>query len=187
MHGIIFNQFHQYIRAAYGSDMFRQIIEEANISYRFYDLNSPYPDEEFISTVNKVTEVCKRSKDVVLREFGRYIGPGLLEVYKAYIPEGWTFMDLLEQVERCMHKAVRTSLPETTPPILKITRINNSKLEILYSSTRQMAEFGIGIIEAFSEIYNEKVEIIKTAVADGDLIQVTRLKQRQYLFPILKF
>lgn len=94
--------------------------------------------------------------DKHLLQFGEFIVPDLLKVFKHLINPDWRTLDLLENVEGTMHKAVRVNNPGATPPELKINRIDNNTVQINYYSKRNLPDLARGIIIGIAKQYKEE-------------------------------
>lgn len=177
MHGIIFNQLYKFIRTKYGSPTLSKIQGEAGIGFKFYDATKAHPDSELMALVQATHTTLGEDVDVILDAFGKYIAKGLLVTYGSFIKPEWGFMDFLENVESTMHRAVRMSNPEATPPELAIERKDENDIVITYNSPRKLIVLGIGIIEAIAEHYQESVIIKRKDIEGGSKLYVTRISK----------
>ncbi len=99
-----------------------------------------YPDEEIVALVATASQLTSTPVPVILEDFGAFLVPTLLKVYKGYIKAGWRTLDLLEHTESNIHKAVRLRDPGAEPPRLKVKRTSPTEVVIAYSSARNMCE-----------------------------------------------
>ena len=174
MHGIIFTNLYKYIRETHGSEMLENIKEKANITRQFYDATKSHPDEEIQALMSAACQLLNVEIDELLEIFGAYIAPGLLKTYSAFVKEEWDCMDLLEHIENTIHRTVRMSIKESSPPVLNVKRIDKDHILIVYTSKRQMISLGIGIIKAIGAHYNEKLLIEKIKTPEGFDLKIAR-------------
>ena len=175
MHGIIFLQLRKFIKALSNDNVTEKIYKDSGMGTKFYDATKIYPDAEIVSILNSACKNLNVDRETALEEFGKFIAPGLLTTYKSFIKPEWKCMDLLENIENTIHKAVRASNANATPPALKITRPSLNEVVILYHSTRHMISLGIGIIKKIAEHYNEKVIISKMVTSEGTQLTIKKL------------
>ncbi len=173
MHGIIFNQLQKFVRENHGPETLSKIKEEAGVGGKFYDVSKAHPDEDIFRLIDAACKVLNVEKEALLEAFGNFIAPGLLKTYQTYIKPEWNSLDLLEHVETTMHKVVRISDDQATPPELVIKRISPDEVEIKYYSKRKMVSLGIGIIKAIATHYKENLSISKVANNGATTLRVT--------------
>lgn len=159
MHGFIFLEFEKYIFTSHGFPVWRRVRQQAGLQDREYAAVASYPDEEIFALVHAAVMETGLDAPELLRQFGVFLVPNLLKVYKAYIDPSWKTMDLLEHTETTMHPAVRNHDKATSPPILEINRISPRELTIHYRSTRRMEAMAVGIIEGIAAFYHEEDRI----------------------------
>lgn len=174
MHGIIFSNLFKFIRENHGYDTLKEIKKDAGVNTTFYDTTKSHPDSELQNLVASACKVLNVDGETLLETFGSYIAPGLLQTYKSFMKPEWDCMDLLEHVELTMHRAVRASTKDTSPPILKIKRLSKSQIQLDYSSERKMISLGVGIIKAIGQHYNEDLIIERNETATGTTLLINR-------------
>jgi hypothetical protein len=175
MHGIIYSNLYRFVRENHGAEILEKIKNDAKVSTNFYDTNKSYPDSEILNLLNSACNTLKIDIENLLEIFGNYIAPKLLVAFKSFIDPEWGCLDLLERTETFAHKAVRMTMKESTPPILKIKRVNKDQVLIEYTSERKLISLGIGIIKTFGDKYNEKLQIEKKDSPNGVKLIVTRI------------
>ncbi len=105
----------------------------------------------------------------VLEDFGLFIAPDLLGMYKSLIDPSWKTADLFVNVEDTIHTVVRMKNPGATPPMLKFKRVGPNELHFHYDSPRQMSSVAKGIMKGVADHYNEKLDIKERKNADGSI------------------
>ncbi|MCC9134976.1 heme NO-binding domain-containing protein [Pontibacter silvestris] len=174
MHGFIFLQFKKFIQQEKGLQAWHSLIQNSNVSRGQFAATEIYPDEDLKALVNTAATTWNIPVSTLLEQLGSFLVPDLIDIYQLYINPTWRTLDLVEQTENSMHRAVRVSAPEATPPVLHVTRINATKLIIDYHSQRRMAQLAIGIIKGVSTYYNEadKISILMQEYSGGDRVQI---------------
>ncbi len=173
MQGIIFVLFSKFVRENFDYKHLNQIKTNADLAGKFHSVDQAHPDEELFQLVNAASKHLDIDIGTLLESFGNYIGPVLLTTYSSYIDPEWNSLDLLENIESTMHDVVRMNSPDATPPSLEISRINDKKVAIDYTSERRIIQLGIGIIDSISDHYNEDLVIEQEDIPDGTRLVVT--------------
>jgi len=171
MHGIIFNQFFKFIRETKGIETLTQIQRSTKQGLKFYDATKAHSDSEMEEFIQLSAAKLNFAREELLERFGEFVLPSLLYTYRSFIDPQWsTSIDMLSMVEKVMHRSIRTSDPNASPPKLKIMRLNVNEVEIEYYSERNMAAFGIGLIKGIEKHYNESLVIRTNRLGGASLI-----------------
>ena len=110
---------------------------------------------------------------IILEEFGEFIAPDLLALYRALIKPEWRTLDLLENAESTIHRVVRARSPDARPPELKCSRIRESEVVIQYASPRKMCAVARGIVRGVATHYGDTISMIDTGCMLRGAIQCT--------------
>jgi hypothetical protein len=173
MHGIVFAELKKFVDTNYDHSVWLELLSASGLNGRTYLPNLPYPDEELVEIVSQACIRTGASKETLLESFGRFIVPDLLAIFKYTINPTWKTLDLIENVENVIHKAVRINNKGATPPMLKVSRVSKSLIEIVYQSPRKMEHLGVGIIKGIGHYFNEKVDVsIRTLAPETSLISI---------------
>jgi hypothetical protein len=175
MQGIIFQQLQHFVTRNYGHDTWASVLSEAGHAGKMFLPTAVYPDQDAIVIVQAACKLLNADINSVLEAFGEFIAPNLIKIYSTSIKQEWKVLDLLEHTEKTMHRAVRFSDKNASPPALQCTRIAANKVRIEYLSERKMAALGIGIIKGFGKIYNEPLTVKAVNMPDRVVLEITRL------------
>ncbi|RMH73841.1 MAG: hypothetical protein D6675_01445 [Gemmatimonadetes bacterium] len=159
MHGIIFVKLKKYVEEKLGKPAWKQLQEHAGLKNKIYMPIKVYPDEEMFALISSAVELTRQPLPDILEDFGKYVVPDLVKMYKSLIKPEWKTLDLLEHVENTIHKVVRITNPNSTPPQLICHRVNPREVQIIYSSARKMCPFARGIIQGIADLYHEPIRI----------------------------
>ena len=174
MHGIVFNQLSRFVRENFGTEVLKEALAEAGLKNKFFASNKAYPDEEIEAIVAALCTKLNIDRNSALEAFGEFLAPGLLQIYGAFVKSEWKAMDLLENIEGTIHKAVRLGNPGALPPSLKIERTDENTVVINYNSPRKMIHLGVGIIRAIAKHYNEDLHISQSKNEEYDILEITK-------------
>jgi Haem-NO-binding len=111
MHGIIFVELKKFADSALGPDAWPTIAADAGVAHVGYLATESYPDEQLTALVGAAVRRTGMSAAALLEQFGTFIVPDLVKVFGAFVKRDWTALDLLENTEAVIHKAVRLRDP----------------------------------------------------------------------------
>lgn len=169
MHGIVFEQLREYVWRNHGAEAWSELLAEAAPGRRFYAPDTGYPDEELEALLAAASRKTGATRSELLQDFGLFIAPTLLGLYRPLVAPEWSLLDLLAQIEQTIHHVVRLDDPNAAPPRLRIERPSEDRVVIHYDSERNMCELGKGIIEGLQREYQQAVTIEDlTCMKKGD-------------------
>jgi hypothetical protein len=175
MHGMVFLQLQQFVTKNYGHEAWTKLLNDSGIGAKFYMPTQIYSDDEAIAIVSTASGHLSLSPAAILESFGEYLAPNLIKIYAASIKPEWKALDLIEQTENTMHKAVKFTDKNASPPSLVCKRVASNKVSIHYNSSRKMIDLGIGIIKGFGKHYKENLMVTRTETSTGTTLEVTKV------------
>lgn len=158
MHGSLFHGFKQFVLRQGGPEQWTAVVQAAKATDWYFATKS-YPDEELESLVNAFAAATGTTAAVVWVAFGAAVVPSLVTLYGAYLQPDWHTLDLLENVERVIHRTVRMQDKAAAPPRLVPTRTSPGEVQIEYASDRRLCSFAEGICQGVAAHYGETVTI----------------------------
>ncbi|WP_207433843.1 heme NO-binding domain-containing protein [Sabulibacter ruber] len=164
MHGSIFVLLKRYVEKEYDYSAWMKLLEKVGIERTAYQMHEMYPTDELFALVHQASEDMGISAYDLMEQYGEFIVPDLLLMYKKYFKPEWRTYEMLLYTEEAMHGAVKKEDSRTSPPKLLVTKQGNSRLIIDYHSKRRMCGVAVGIVRGIAKYYNE-----------SDKVQVTRL------------
>lgn len=159
MHGIVFQAMKAYVQEKYGHDAWYDLLDEADVPSGLYMPFSSYPDEEAVALVQTAADMTESSVPEVLEDFGRHIGPKLVEMYPTKVDPEWGALDLIENTEEQIHEVVRMDKPNADPPKLKLQRPRADVVALTYQSDRKLCDLAKGIAKGVGDYYDQSLEI----------------------------
>ncbi len=159
MHGVIHGELKKYVVSRMGADAWNALVKEAGLQGRVHEPNKAYPDEDALALVQAAVKITGQDANAILEDFGEFLAPDLMHLYRAHVDPAWRTLDLLEFTESTIHRVVRSASPEATPPRLDVKRVNRERVTIRYQSARKMCAVAKGIIKGTAKHYQESVEI----------------------------
>lgn len=160
MHGIILKGLKDFTIEHYDRDTWNLIREEADVEPRLYVPVTDYPDEHVVELVAAACEVSGLEADELMRAFGRFIVPPLVKTYGVHVREDWDGLELVENVEDSIHKALRAKqISNFDPPEISARREGDDRVVVEYGSDRRLCAVAVGILEGIGEFYDESYTI----------------------------
>ena len=144
MHGLIFTSFRDYLTEEHGAELAREVFAEEPI----YLLSEAYPDERLTALVARSAEITGRDVEDVVHDFGFFTGSTTFtKLYPAFFAAAPSARDFLLTVEVRIHELVRATIPNATPPELRVSELGADGVAIDYSSPRQLCVLLRGLAE----------------------------------------
>lgn len=163
MHGIIFTALKKYVKTRLGSEAWDALRTQAGLDGRVYLPVQPYPDEEILALVTTAADITGIPATELLEDYGRFIVPDLMAIYRGVLNPAWRTLDLIDHVENTIHRVVRLSSPGAMPPELSVVRLSPERLMIHYESARRMCSVGKGLVRGIADYYAESVTVHETS------------------------
>jgi Haem-NO-binding len=159
MHRIVFGELKQYIAARLGPSAWQELLAGAAIGPKLYLAIDEYPDQELGAILQAASTRTALSTTAILQDFGDFIGPHLMRMYRMYILPEWKTLDVIEHTEERIHKMVRLQHRGARPPYLSTTRRSENEIVIHYASPRRLCAFAKGIATGIARNYGETIAI----------------------------
>jgi predicted hydrocarbon binding protein len=163
MHGLILVELQRYARGSLGADGWQKVLAEAGLQDRRYRIHASYPDQEAAALVQAAVRVTGQPAATLLEDFGEFVAPSLLMIYKVLIEPDWKTLDLIEHTEDSIHTALRDTEPAASPPALAVERVSPTAAVLTYRSPRRMCALAKGIAKGIATHYGERLTITDTA------------------------
>jgi hypothetical protein len=167
MHGIIHVELKKYVETKHGSAAWTSILNDSGLSGKLYLPISSYPDEEIVALVNSAANLTRKPVESLLEDFGQFITPSLMDMYRSLIKPEWKTRELLLHTEETIHRVVRLRNPGAHPPQLRFETTGPNTLKFTYTSPRRMSSVAKGIIKGVANHYRETVTIQERNALDG--------------------
>jgi hypothetical protein len=166
MHGSIFVLLKRFVEYRYDFSTWIKLTEQAGIAHTSYQMQQMYPTREIFALLQAASHRTGIATEDLMEQFGEFIVPDLLLIYKKYLQPEWRTYDLLLNTEQAMHGAVRRENEQASPPVLLVTKKGNRQLLVEYHSIRRMAGVAIGIIKGIATYFQESEQVRVTCLTD---------------------
>ncbi len=162
MHGVIFQQLKAYVGEKLGPQAWNELLAAAGRRGNAYVAVKEYPDEELLLLVATASRVTGIPVNSLVEDFGAFIVPGLLNMFRFAVRPEWRTLDFLEHTEDSIHTVVRARNPGARPPELKATRVSPREVVIRYNSARKLCPLVRGIAAGAAAHFRERLQITET-------------------------
>ncbi len=159
MHGLIMNQFRQFVASTLGGTAWEELTEAAGVPSDSYFLGEVYPDAHLFKLVLAASRRTGTPLPVLLEQFGSFITPTLLRVYRPLLRSDWRTLEIVEHTEQVIHTAIRSRDPLATPPHLSCERVAPDAVRIDYRSARRLCSLAKGIVRGLAQELGDRVAI----------------------------
>lgn len=164
MHGIVHRTLNEYVVEKTDEDSWDAVCERAGVESQLYLLVTHYPDEEVQQVLDTLAEMSGYDRRLLERDFGRRLGPELLDTFRAHLRDDWDLETLLAELESVIAE-VEDKKEETTVPEITV-ELENSTATITYRSDRAYCGLAHGVLESIVGEFDEAATTAKTACVD---------------------
>ena len=169
MHGIIFFLLHRFAENTLGENGWSDLFEEAGMPLKAYSPTAAHPDVDLLELLDSGARITGKSKPELLEAFGEYLGPELLALHPSLVDPEWKTLELLTNTEQVIHSVVRRKNPGAAPPNLRVQRVSDREVHLLYSSERRLCAVAKGMVRGLARHFDEEIEIHEEAcMLEGD-------------------
>ncbi len=163
MHGLIHAQVQKFVIAHHGRVAWQGLLKEAGLENKTFLISQQYPDSDIVGVVTAASRATGVPAAALLEQFGAFLVPDLVAMYRPLLRPEWRTLDLLEHTESTIHSVVRMRNPEAQPARLRCRRIGPNEVHLSYDSARKMCAVARGIVRGIAEHFGETVVIDETA------------------------
>lgn len=163
MHGIIFSELKKYVETTYGAATWPALLQESGVGAKLYMNVQSYPDQDAVALVMTAARMTGKPAPTILEDFGEFIAPDLINVYRTLVRPEWKTLELLENVEHTIHTVVRARHPGAAPAQIGCVRTGPNKALLTYTSARRMCPVAKGIVKGLGTAFNQQVSIDETS------------------------
>ncbi len=173
MKGIVFTEFLEMVEKEFGYDMVDLIIENSELpSGGSYTAIGTYDFGEMLQLITHLSENTNVAIPDLLKAYGQYLFNTFLKSYPSFFERTTSSFEFLESIDNHIHVEVKKLYPDAELPSFSTNRLNDNTLEMIYTSSRKMGDFAIGLIEKTMEHYGDKMTMdTESLAADGSKLK----------------
>ncbi len=160
MKGIVFVELLGMAEDMLGETVVDQVIEGCDLpSGGAYTAVGDYPCAELLELVRGFSEHTSVPEPELQRLFGRWMMDSFSRNYPRFFAQRTGSFDMLQAIEDEIHVEVRKIYPNAELPRFDLNLVDAKTLEMTYHSTRPLAHFCHGLVEACVERFGETANV----------------------------
>ncbi|WP_298496307.1 heme NO-binding domain-containing protein [uncultured Algibacter sp.] len=160
MKGIVFTEFLELVEDKFGLEMVDNIISSSTLeSEGVYTAVGTYSFSEMLQLLQHLSENTGISIDNLLLVYAEHFFsvieksyPDLLATYKDPI-------EMISSIENHIHVEVRKIYPDAELPTFEVVEKTEDSLVMIYTSSRAMHHFGLGLMNKTFEHFDSTAKI----------------------------
>ena len=172
MKGFIFTNFIDFVEKSNGLDMVDQMLEECDLaSEGVYSAFNSYEFDELVTLLTYVSKKTDISPQILLETFGRFVFPYLIGKHSYIIEKYSNAIDLIAGIENHIHIEVKKLYEDAELPTFNIVEKKEDSLTIIYTSTRGLTYFAIGLMKETLQFFKVKgtIDMVENYNNDGSV------------------
>jgi hypothetical protein len=168
MKGIIFTELLAMAEDSFGEAAVDDVIERANLpSGGAYSTVGNYPCAELFALIGGFAAHSGASAEALQRLFGHWMMQSFATHYPGFFEGRSGSLDMLEAIENDIHVEVRKLYPDADLPSFETRRDGDHGLDMIYRSSRPLADFCHGLIEACADHFGETARVSRRDLGEG--------------------
>ena len=173
MKGIVFTEFLDMVEGVWGYDMVDEIIEKSDLpSNGVYTAIGTYEYSEMVQLLTHLSQSSGKDLPFLLKEYGKYLFGTFQKNYPDFFSSAPDLFTFLESIDQHIHVEVLKLYPDAELPKFETERMDDQSMEMVYTSSRRMGDFAMGLLEKTMEHYNEPCNIEQVKLKeDGSQIK----------------
>ncbi len=175
MKGIVFTEFLELVESKFGIDTVQKIIDTCELETNgVYTAVGTYDHKEMFQMVGKLSEIKNIPVPDLLESYGVFFFNVLSNSYPKFMDKNNLF-SFLESIDGYIHPEVLKLYPEAELPKFTSEHITQSKMKLIYESSRKMSDFAVGLIKGAAVHYKIKVAVDILNVKDDGKTVVLKI------------
>jgi hypothetical protein len=179
MKGIVFTEFLELVETKFGLEMVDSIITQSNLESRgVYTSIGTYSFSEMLSLLKSLSNKTDLSIDKLLLIYGEHFFSVVKKNYPAMLARYSSPIEMLSSIEHHIHVEVRKIYHDAELPTFEVIEKTEDILIMIYSSSRAMHHFGLGLMNKTFEHFNSDAEIVLEKLnSNGTKVKFTIFKK----------
>ena len=132
-----------------------------------HNASSPFSEDSMHALVHGFSKMPGNYPPTLLRAYGQHLFKNLAESHAEAIKRFKNTFSLLVRIENYVHMEILKLHPDAELPSFEFKRADQSKLEIHYSSIKEMGGLAEGVIESCIRYFNEDITVKQHAIGDA--------------------
>ena len=178
MKGIVFTEFLELVESKFGLATVNEIIEKSDLkSDGVYTSIGTYDFSEMLSLITNLSKKTNITIHDLLYTYGLHFFSVLEKSYPKIISNYKSPIELLSSIDSHIHVQVRKIYPDAELPKFEIMNQTQKSITLVYTSSRSMYAFALGLIEKTFHHYHKNASISYDLINnDGSMVKFVILE-----------
>ncbi|MCG8337218.1 MAG: heme NO-binding domain-containing protein [Proteobacteria bacterium] len=169
MKGIVFVEYLQMVEEVFSEELAFEMITNCDLpSGGSYTRVGTYDFSEMQQMVGELSRLTEMPVNDLLNAFGKHLFGVFHKSYPQFFEAVSNSFEMLEQVHDVIHEEVKKLYPDAQLPSFAYNHPNEETLEMVYSSSRRLSPFALGLIQSCIAHFKEDIEVNVEALPDSD-------------------
>ena len=169
MKGVIFTEFLSFVESQFDLAMVDHLITATDPkSGGSYTSVGTYDVHELFAMVAELSKQTEKPVGELVKAFGGHLFKHFTVAHAETLGDVATTEQLLSQVDDRIHVEVRKLYPDAELPSIVFRQIDEKISEVLYNSSRPLADLAEGLIETSICHFGDPISLIREDLAPGD-------------------
>ena len=160
MKGVVFTEFLELVEDQFGLEVADRIIQAAKLpSDGAYTSVGTYPHAELLELVHQLSTALGVPVPDLVRTFGEHLFGRFIVAYPQLFKDTDGTFRFLESIENYIHVEVLKLYPDAELPRFECNRQVPDRMEMIYHSSRPLADFAEGLIMGCLKYFGEQIDL----------------------------
>mgnify|MGYP005991807125 CR=1 FL=1 len=160
MKGIVFTEFLELVELKFGLETVNEIIEDSDLKSKgVYTAIGTYDFSEMLSLISNLSAKTNITIHDLLYVYGLHFFKVLKDNYPSIINKYKSPIDMLASIDSHIHVEVRKIYPDAELPKFEVEVKENKSITLVYTSSRSMYAFALGLIEKTFHHFNSNAKV----------------------------
>ncbi|MCA0152072.1 heme NO-binding domain-containing protein [Winogradskyella vincentii] len=161
MKGIVFTEFLELVEDKFGLEMVDKIISSSDLeSNGVYTSVGTYSFSEMLQLLQHLSKNTGLSIDNLLLVYAEHFFSVLEDSYPGLLATYNDPIEMISSIENHIHVEVRKIYPDAELPTFEVLEKTQNSLVMIYTSSRAMHHFGLGLMNKTFEHFNSTANIV---------------------------
>lgn len=152
MHGVIFTSLRDYLISEHGTELAQEVLD----GQPTFLLSEAYDDGLLTDLVSRAATAGGREVDDVIHDFGIFTArTTFTRLYPAFFAIAPSAREFLLTVETRIHELVRATIPNASPPQLRVEEHGSDGVRLTYTSPRRLCVLLRGLVQGTAGHYGQ--------------------------------
>jgi hypothetical protein len=169
MKGIVFSEFLELVESQFGLALADQIIQtSASSTDGAYTSVGTYDHHELLRMVSALSAATNVPPNELVKSFGKRLFGRFFAGFPVFFENATSAFEFLSSVDGYIHVEVRKLYPDAELPRFESKILSPSRMEMIYTSKRPLADLAEGLISGCADHFHEPMTISRQIVHNGE-------------------